>query len=82
MAHVAQLVRDSQGRLFVKSNDIMVFDGDGRYLDTINTVSVAFSMAFNDQNQLVVLTHNDNQVIVYELNHLMGSRPSRGVISL
>ncbi|HCB48961.1 MAG TPA: hypothetical protein DEP47_05435 [Chloroflexi bacterium] len=68
MAHVAQLVRDGQGRLFVKSNDIMVFDGDGRYLDTINTVSVAFSMAFNDQNQLVVMACNDNQVIVYELN--------------
>ena len=45
-------------------------------------VSVAFSMAFNDQNQLVVMVRNDSQVIVYELNHLMCSRPSHGLISL
>lgn len=62
------LAIDGQGRLFVKSDDIMVFDENGRYLDTIDSVSVAFSMAFNDKNQLVVMARNDNQVIVYELN--------------
>lgn len=62
------LAIDGQGRLFVKSDDIMVFDENGRYLDTIDSVGVAFSLVFNDQNQLVVMARNDNQVIVYELN--------------
>lgn len=51
------IATDGQGRIFVgDSNGIQIFDGNGRYLDTIKIErSVPFGMIFNDQNELFVV---------------------------
>jgi DNA-directed RNA polymerase subunit RPC12/RpoP len=60
---------DGQGRLFVADfKGILVFDSNGRHLTTIAFGGVAFSMVFNDQNELFVMDRNGNQVLKYTLN--------------
>lgn len=51
---------DGQGRIFVSdTKGIQVFDTNGRYIDIIKLPqSVAFGLAFNDRNELLVASHN------------------------
>lgn len=58
---------DNQSRVYVSDiNGIQVFAPDGRYLDLIEVRGVAFGMAFNDQNELFVMSNNE-QVIRFEI---------------
>jgi sugar lactone lactonase YvrE len=59
---------DGYGRVYVSDFlAIEVFDSSGTYLDRINMdQGVAFGMAFDDQNQLYVVT-NQNHVIRYDV---------------
>ena len=59
---------DGQGRVYVSDvKGIQVFDPEGRYLDTFKVDgNVAFGMAFNDRNELLVAART--QVIKYILN--------------
>jgi hypothetical protein len=60
---------DGQGRIYADDFDgIKVFEGDGRYVGIINFRGVAFSMLFDDQNELVVMDRNGNRVLKYALN--------------
>lgn len=46
---------DGQGRVYVGDiKGIQVFDGNGRYLDTIKLEQLPFGLTFNDKNELFV----------------------------
>ena len=48
---------DNQGRIFVAdSRRVQVFDSNGRYLDQFQADEAPNTMAFNDQNELFILT--------------------------
>ena len=47
---------------------IKVFEGNGRYLDMIDSPGVTFDMIVTDQNDLLVMDRNGNQVRKYQLN--------------
>lgn len=59
---------DNQSRVYVATSDgIVVFTGDGRYLDTFEARGGVRSMAFDAQNQLWVLF--PDKIAQYTLNH-------------
>ncbi|MGH2521649.1 MAG: ribosomal protein L7/L12 [Anaerolineales bacterium] len=59
---------DHQSRVYVSDiKGIQVFDSEGRYLKTIRVEGVAFGMAFNDQNELLVVS-NTEQVIKFAIS--------------
>jgi len=63
------LAVDGQGRIFVNDFDgIKVFGAGGRFMGLIDLNGVAFGMAFNDQNELLVMDRNGNRVLKYVLN--------------
>jgi hypothetical protein len=45
-----------------------VFEGNGRYLATIESPGVAFDMIITDENDLLVMDRNENEVRKYRLN--------------
>lgn len=58
---------DGNGRIYISDiYGIKIFESDGRYLDTIDVIGVAFGLAFNPQNQLVAVS-NTPKVYVYKL---------------
>lgn len=62
------LAVDSKGRVYVGTTDgVMVFTGDGRYLDTFgNNRAIAFSLAFDSADRLWVLSNDE--ITEYNLN--------------
>lgn len=69
MTSPTALAVDGQGRIYANDfKGILVFDPDGRYLGLIDLPGVAFDMAVNDRNELVVMDRNSNAVITYRLN--------------
>ena len=49
---------DNQGRIYVSDfKGIQVFDPTGRYLNLIDVPGAVFGMAFDDQNNLYVVTN-------------------------
>ncbi len=61
------LAVDNQSRVYVSdTKGIQVFDSDGRYLAWISVQGYAFGLAFNDQNELFVVT-NAQKVLKYTI---------------
>jgi DNA-binding beta-propeller fold protein YncE len=59
---------DGQGRVYVADfKGVQVFDADGRYIDLIKVQGAASGMAFNDDNQLLVVARDE--VFVYTLKN-------------
>lgn len=64
---VSSVAVDRQGRVYVGDFwGIKVFDPEGRYVDTITLAAYPYDLAFNDNNQLLVVMQN--QVHVYTIN--------------
>ena len=60
---------DGQGRIFVDDFwGIKVFEGNGRYLTTLENPGASFDMMFNDENDLLVMDRNSNELRKYQLN--------------
>jgi streptogramin lyase len=58
---------DGKGRVYVSdTKGVQVFDSDGRYLTVFKPDGLAFSMIFNDQNELFIAARN--KVIKFALN--------------
>jgi sugar lactone lactonase YvrE len=58
---------DGKGRVFVSdTKGVQVFDSDGRYLDVFKPDGIASGMAFNDQNELLIVSRS--KVMKFVLN--------------
>lgn len=58
---------DGQGRVYICDfGGVQVFDGDGRYLDSIKVEGAASGLAFNDKNELFVVARE--KVMKFILN--------------
>jgi streptogramin lyase len=58
---------DGKGRVFVSdTKGVQVFDSDGRYLAVFKPEGVASGMAFNDKNELLIVSRN--KVMKFVLN--------------
>jgi sugar lactone lactonase YvrE len=63
------LAVDGKGRIFANDfSGIKVFEGNGRYLATIDLPGVTFDMVITDKNDLLVMDRNSNEVVKYRLN--------------
>lgn len=61
------IVVDGQGRVYVNDfKGIQVFDGDGRYLDIIDTEGFVFGMVITANNRLLAVS-NSPKVYIYSL---------------
>lgn len=59
---------DSKGRVYVSDiYGIKIYENDGRYVDIIDVIGVAFGMTFDAQGRLVIVS-NSPKVYIYELN--------------
>ncbi len=64
----SELAVDSRGRVYVSDfKGVQVFDNDGRYLETIRMDGVARSLAFNDRDEMFVVT-SLSRVLVFTLS--------------
>lgn len=62
------LAVDGQGRIFVDDfSNILLFDSNGRYLDSINVDGIAFTLLFDTENNLYRMNRNDNRIEKYAL---------------
>ncbi|MFQ5436004.1 MAG: 6-bladed beta-propeller, partial [Anaerolineae bacterium] len=62
------LAVDGQGRIWVDDfTDILVFDGNGRYLNTIPMDGTGFTLLFGTANNLYRMNRNDNRIEKYAL---------------
>ena len=58
---------DAEGRIFVSDIfGVQVFAADGRYIDTVKVDGVAFGLAFDDANNLLIAS-NANRILKYEI---------------
>jgi hypothetical protein len=58
---------DAEGRIFVSDIfGVQVFAPDGRYIDTFEVDGVAFGLAFDDGNNLLIAS-NANRILKYEI---------------
>lgn len=58
---------DAEGRIFVSDIfGVQVFASDGRYIDTVEVDGVAFGLAFDDVNNLLVAS-NAKRILKYEI---------------
>jgi sugar lactone lactonase YvrE len=58
---------DGKGRVFVSdTKGVQVFDSDGRYITVFKPEGVASGMAFNDENELLIVSRN--KVMKFVLN--------------
>lgn len=59
---------DSQGRVYVSDiYGIKIFESDGRYVDMIDVMGVAFGMTFDAQGRLVIVS-NTPKIYIYKIN--------------
>ena len=67
LSAVNAIAVDGKGRVFVSDiQGIQVFDSDGRFVTSFRLDGVASGMAFNDQNELLVVSRN--KVMKYTVN--------------
>ena len=67
LSAVSAIAVDGKGRVFVSDiQGIQVFDSDGRFVTSFRLDGVASGMAFNDQNELMVVSRN--KVTKYTVN--------------
>jgi ribosomal protein L7/L12/outer membrane protein assembly factor BamB len=58
---------DNQSRVYASDHGgLLVFAGDGRYLDKLSMPAYVYGLCFNDQNWLFTIS-NDNKVRVWEV---------------
>jgi len=67
LSAVNAIAVDGKGRVFVSDiQGIQVFDSDGRFVTSFKPDGVASGMAFNEQNELLVVSRN--KVMKYTVN--------------